>query len=172
LKDDFWVGDLVFDENSGLQGKYEGKNTQNQVKINVAGKIVLLKHERLRLMTASEQAIYREALESELPRTVGKPADPKTYSNSIDLHIEILAPKMVTKSIEAILHRQISATRSFIKESIKKKQYQIIIIHGKGTGALKMEIDMLLHEFPQVHDWKDTNEGGATTVFLKYPVSF
>lgn len=172
MKDDFWIGDLVFDAKSGLQGKFEGKNALNQVKLNVAGKIILLKDASLRIMTASEQENYNDALESELPRSPGKPKESKPYNNTIDLHIEILAPKMITKSIEAILHRQISATRNFMKESIRKKQYQVIIIHGKGTGALKMEIDMLLHEFPEVYDWKESNEGGATTVFLKYPVFF
>jgi len=170
--DDFWIGDLVFDEKSGLQGKFEGRIAPNQVKINATGKTYLLNEPKLRLMTAGEQEVYLEALEEELPKNPGKTTATKAYSNAIDLHIEILAPQMTSKSFEAILHRQLSATRHFIEDSIKRRQYQLLIIHGKGTGALKMEIDMLLHNYPQINEWKEVNDGGATRVHLKYPVSW
>lgn len=170
--EDFWIGDLVFDEKSGLQGKYEGKTKQNEVRLNVLGKTYLLREPRLRAMNSDEQDSYAKALEMELPKTLSPTTGSRTYSNFIDLHIEKIAPLMSFPGPEAIIHRQISTARQFIEESIQKRQYQILIIHGKGTGALKMEIDMLLHEFPNIYDSREMNEGGATLVFLKYPVSW
>lgn len=172
MTDDFWIGDLVIDEKTGLEGKYEGKNAHNQVRINSTGKIVLLGNPNLRAMTVPEQEAYLERLAMDLPKIANKSIEVRTYTNSIDLHIEKLAPSMITKRLEAILLRQLSATRQFIEESISKRQHQILIIHGKGTGALKMEIDMLLHNYPEIDHWNEINNGGATMVFLKYPVSW
>jgi len=166
--DDFWIGDLVIEEKTGLEGKFEGKNAFNQVRLNSRGKIILLDGPKLRAMTAPEQEAYLEAMEMDLPKVTSKSSGARTYSNSIDLHIEKLAPALSTKRLEAILHRQLSATHQFIEESISKRQYQILIIHGKGTGALKMEIDMLLHNYPEIDHWNEVNNGGATMVFLKY----
>lgn len=170
--DNFWIGDLVVDEKTGLEGKFEGKNAQNQVRLNTRGKIILLGNPKLRAMTVPEQDAYSEAMAMDLPKVTSKSTEVKTYTNTIDLHIEKLAPSMITKRLEAILHRQLSATKQFIEESISKRQHQILIIHGKGTGALKMEIDMLLHNYPEIHHWNEVNNGGATMVFLKYPVSW
>ena len=86
----------------------------------------------------------------------------------LDLHIEKLAPHLQGKQVELILQKQLKQARDFIEKAISRRQFQITIIHGKGTGALKMEIENLLEDYREVFFKKQVNDGGAIEVLFRY----
>jgi len=167
---DFWIGDWVKDPKTGLIGKYEGK-IDFQAKINVQGKFYFVKESDLTILTDAQ---IEKHLEKKKKSTSNKkktaPGRKKTlnFENSLDLHIEKLAPHLVGKRAELIVVHQIQKCRSFIFEAIKRKQISITIIHGKGTGALKMEVEHLLMEFDEVYFTKSINNGGGIELMLSY----
>lgn len=74
---------------------------------------------------------------------------------SIDLHGE-------TRDVSKIL------VNSFIKESLILRNYKIVVVHGKGTGALKKEVHELLKHHPNVDKYYiDFMNDGCTIIELK-----
>lgn len=58
--------------------------------------------------------------------------------------------------------------KEFIMDSLKLKKYDIIIIHGKGTGVLKESIHNYLKTDKRVLEYKTDNQNdGITIVKLK-----
>lgn len=55
---------------------------------------------------------------------------------------------------------------NFINDNIKLKNYKVVIIHGKGKGALKKELYLLLKENKKVISYKLNNNLGSTIVEL------
>lgn len=73
----------------------------------------------------------------------------------IDLHGE-------TREVSRIL------VNSFIKESIIQRNYKIVVVHGRGTGALKKEVhDLLKHHKAVERFYLDFMNDGCTIVELK-----
>lgn len=58
--------------------------------------------------------------------------------------------------------------KDFINDNIKLKNKQIVIVHGKGTYALKNKTHELLRENKLVNSFKvDPTNDGQTIVILK-----
>ena len=92
----------------------------------------------------------------------------KDYNDTLDLHIEKLEPSLVGKRAELILIKQLQKAKEFIELAIAKNQFKIILVHGKGSGALKMEIDHMLEDYTEIFFTKRVNAGGAVEVLFKY----
>lgn len=173
---DFWIGDWVRNMHTGRIGTYEGENNKpgsknkNKVRVKIDGRIFLIPVNRLQLLSEKEVEAYRINKHTEpynpKKKSSGFPED--VFKDTIDLHIEILAPHLAGKQVELILQKQIDSAREFIQKAIARRRLTITIIHGKGTGALKMEIDHLLDNYPQVFYKKEVNNGGAVEVLFKY----
>ena len=84
----------------------------------------------------------------------------------IDLHIAKLAPQMHNSLPMHILTFQIEACKKFINEAINRRHPYIHIIHGKGQGVLKSEIEQLVRSYPEVRFIFEKNDGGALEVWL------
>ena len=95
-----------------------------------------------------------------------KKEKPKELSASIDLHMEVLNPSLQHGRPERIVDIQIKAAKEFIDKSIAHGTKQILIIHGKGEGVLKSEIDHLLSLYDEVKFTFSKNNGGATEVWF------
>ena len=58
--------------------------------------------------------------------------------------------------------------KMFIDENIRMKEHKIVIIHGKGSGVLKMATHEYLKTDRRVLDYKTNNyNDGETIVILK-----
>ena len=78
-----------------------------------------------------------------------------SYYPSIDLHGE--------DKVGAIVK-----FNDFINDSIKLKNYNIIIVHGKGTGVLRKSIHEYLRKDKRIVSFKTDNlNDGITIVYLK-----
>jgi len=161
---DYWIGDWVRIISSGKIGKFEGE-INNKAKIKLNNKVVLYKLNDIQLLSEDEIPKSDIAIAKVKEKHFDKP---KVYSPVIDLHIEKLAPQMQNELPELIITYQLKRAKFFIEESIDRKQLSITIIHGKGIGALKMEIESLLKSYAEVYFTKSVNDGGALEILFQY----
>lgn len=162
---DFWIGDWVKIKSTGKIGKFEGK-INDKAKVKLVGKIVLVPSNDVELLP--DELIPREIFAVKKKIGKKKSPKPKDTTNTIDLHIEKLEPDMKNELPELILSYQINRVKRFITYCISRKQLNLTIIHGKGIGALKLEVKNILNSFPEVYFIKEINDGGAVEVILQY----
>lgn len=55
-------------------------------------------------------------------------------------------------------------TKEFIEDSLKLRNYDIIIIHGKGSGTLKSSVHEYLNKDRRVIDFKTNNFNDGMTI--------
>jgi len=82
------------------------------------------------------------------------------------MHIDKLNPSLESNRPERIFDFQMKAFDSYLRRSIKEKKTSIKIIHGKGTGVLKAEIESILKYHPQVLQSFSIHDGGAIEVIF------
>jgi DNA-nicking Smr family endonuclease len=165
---ELWTGEKVMIKSSGRSGTFEGINAEGKARIRSENKIYLATAENLEVIP--EKDIFpdiHEYLERE--NKIVK-ADAKTvkvtFEHTIDLHIEKLAPHMENELAGRILDYQLEKTRIFILDAIDRKYPHITIIHGKGQGVLKSEIEHILKDYYQIRFTFSKNGGGAVEVWL------
>lgn len=163
---DLWVGDQVILVNSGRKGRYEGRDKNGRIRVNIGGKVILTTIKNLQIAPEEKPPLFdfdEEDIDTpKLKPNIGQ------YKKSIDLHIETLAPERKNDLPGQILEFQLQECQRFIRHAINKKFPHVTIIHGKGEGVLKSEVDMLLHEFKEFNLKYTVNNGGATEVYFSY----
>jgi dsDNA-specific endonuclease/ATPase MutS2 len=160
---DLWIGDLLLLKKSGRIGKFEGRSGHKKVKVKVGDKTVITPVSNIEL--APEGSKIETFNYSNRPK-IDKPVA-TALSDTIDLHIEVLNPSLKNGRAERIIDFQVKAAKDFIENAIAHKTKQILIIHGKGEGVLKLEINHLLALMDEVQFTFDKNNGGATEVWFK-----
>lgn len=165
----FWVGDWVRDRESQQIGRFEGV-VNGMATIRFAEKIFSIRETLLEKLPDKEEEamiiLEKQMLVQAKERIKDNPKE--EFNDTLDLHIEKLAPHLKGKRTELIIQKQINSARKFVFEAIDRRRFQITLIHGKGTGALKMEIESLLMEFDEVYFTKTVNNGGAVEVLFNY----
>ena len=165
---DFWIGDWVRDKVGNVYGTYEGNRT-GMALVKIGGSIREIPENRLILLSDKEvEAIRMNERTRKSDKLKSKTPEDETFNDTIDLHIENLAPHLANRQVELILKKQLDAAKLFIEKAIDKRQLSITIIHGKGTGALKMEIMHMLEGYEAVYFTKPVNNEGAVQVLFQY----
>ncbi len=162
-----WIGDLVQVVSSGRQGKFEGLNKEGKARVSIDDKIFLVTDNNLRPVSEKEYfPDIHEFLQNDSQQD--KKSEPLKikFDHTIDLHLEKLAPHMQNELPARILEFQVQKSEAFIKDAISKKYPHITIIHGKGEGVLKAQIEEQLKSFTQVRFTFSKNGGGAVEVWL------
>ena len=161
---DYWIGDTVKIIYSGKIGKFEGEINEN-AKVKTGNKILLVPLKDIEIVEEDEfdhfppdDPVEKKLLDNKF----------RSFSDILDLHIDKLNPKIKNEPPQLIINHQIRIAKEYITEAIKRKRLSVTIIHGKGTGALKMEIHHLLKSFPQVYFTKNVNEEGAVEILFSY----
>lgn len=162
---DFWIGDWIKIISSNKIGKYEGK-INKKAKIKIENNIYMVNPVDIILLAEDEIPKPKDKIKIVSSKSIESPLLP--FKNTLDLHIETLVPKMENERAEVLVNYQIKQAEKFIKEAINRNQNSIILIHGKGIGALKLEIEHLLKNFPEVYFTKTINNGGATEIMFQY----
>ncbi|MFZ1456476.1 MAG: Smr/MutS family protein [Saprospiraceae bacterium] len=165
---ELWMGEKVMIKSSGKIGIFEGVNSEGKARIKYDNKIFLVTAQNLEIVPEKEVFpdiyAYLER-ENKTLEAKAKVLD-ITFNHTIDLHIEKLAPHMKNELSGRILDYQLEKTRLFIRDAIDRNFPHITIIHGKGQGVLKSEIEHILKDYLQVRFTFSKNGGGAVEVWL------
>ncbi len=156
-----WIGDLVFVKSLSRNGKWEGFASNKNAFINID-------HTKLEIPLSD----LAEAKEEEKTKdwNFDEPEKEKKISSEkeIDLHIDVLNPSLQNQAPEMILNHQLKRCEEFITNSIERRLHRILIIHGKGTGALKTEVYNLIASFENIRFSIPQNNGGAVELWFQY----
>jgi dsDNA-specific endonuclease/ATPase MutS2 len=158
---ELWIGDWLRLKDSSITGKYHGHSGGSNIKIKVGEKVI---ETSLNNVEKIEEPAFFNPPEiiQEKPVTISKGPS----SNTIDLHIEVLAPEMKNGLPLRIRAYQIEACKNFVEKAIESGMPIIKIIHGKGEGILKEEVLHLLSLYDKVRFIIPKNDGGAVEVWL------
>jgi len=158
---EFWIGDWVKINSTDKIGKFEGE-VNGKAKIKIGDKLILVSLSKLSILEEDliPQNVVREV------KVINK--ENPVFKSTIDLHIEKLAPSMKNERAELIISFQVKSAKKFIDEVIKKRLVNATIIHGKGLGAMKMEVMHLLKSYDEVYFTKEVNNGGAIEILFQY----
>lgn len=171
---DLWIGDKVLLTKSGRIGSYLGKTTQGKARIKVEESVYLVDPKFLQSVADDSTLPSVDDLLGDMntksqSQIISDFKSPNIYKdNSIDLHIEKLAPDMLKQPASMILNFQKQQTYQFIKASIAAKTPIITIIHGRGAGVLREEVIIIAQQFSEIRFTFQTNNNGALEVWLHY----
>ena len=156
---EFWVGDTLQVISTGIVGKYDS-HKGSIVIIDCKGNKISADKSNIRMYTQPKQEV-KIAFEDEVVLK-----SKIKFNDTLDLHLNILAPHMEHQEHSRILDFQIEKARQFVEDAIENNRSQILIIHGKGSGVLKSETLEMLKDFYNVRYTFDKNDGGATEIWL------
>ena len=159
-KNELWIGDFLRIKQSGRIGRFAGLKD---------GKVLLNLDGDKKLFSADELVLTDDPIEENAELPVDEQINEEAFSfkgKSIDLHIEKLNINMVDALPERIRDYQIEQCKRFIAYAINKRYASVEIIHGKGTGLLKQEIQHILKLEQAVQFFLEKNQGGATEVWF------
>ena len=160
---DLWIGDLLILKKSGRIGKFNGVSGHKKIKVKIGDKNVITTIGNVEI--APEGTVIQVFDYSNRPSITKQKVT--ALSDTIDLHIEVLNPSLKHGRAERIVDFQVKAAKDFIHDAITHGTKQVLLIHGKGAGVLKSEIDHLLSLMDEVQFTFEKNNGGATEVWFK-----
>ena len=162
---ELWIGDTVKLRSSGKVGTYVGTNAKGRPRVRIGDKVVLTRPNNI---DTYEEPI-KDAAELELePIESSKVSNAAYLPREIDLHIESLNPSLAHEAPQMILNHQIKRCKAFIESIITVKVSPVTIVHGKGKGQLKLEVEYLLSQYDEYQHSVPTNDGGASQIWFKY----
>lgn len=162
--EELWIGDLVHVKHLETNGKFEGVEANGKVKVRLGFNVHYF--EKDDLTEAVEESEENSIL---FDNKLSVPKYEATFSSKeLDLHIEKLNPRLQHQTVEQIVHYQISKCEAFIRYAIDRRWAKILIIHGKGTGVLKQEVEHIVKGFVEVSYSLEKNNGGALEVWFQY----
>lgn len=167
---DVWIGDWVEIISNQTKGTFEGQDKEGNARIKVDGKIMITQLFNIRITEEPnekpELVFEEEEIEEIEEPTTTKPFEQVEYS--IDLHINKLNPEFEPSYSETILEYQFKSFMQYFESAIANKMDSVLIIHGKGTGALKKNI----HDFVKYHKYvfshTTIHNGGAMEIVFNY----
>ncbi|MCB0602183.1 MAG: Smr/MutS family protein [Saprospiraceae bacterium] len=163
-----WVGDLVWVKSLQQRGTVRGRHGSNQAIVQIGETRLHVNGSDLELIPdQSDQSIDPFLLEltKEVPRRHPEWLD---FPRNLDLHLEVLNPELAHASPSRALTFQIAQAKKYLDQAIRLKLPSVVIIHGKGTGVLKMELEHLLGAFPAIRHFHAINEGGALEIWFDH----
>lgn len=157
-----WIGDHVKLIKSGRIGTYEGTNDTGKAKVRVDDKIIISAFANIEIAPPAAKKKVDLSIEDDATSSI------LTFTNTIDLHIDVLAPELEYELPEAILNKQTKECTSFVEQAIEHRIKYITIIHGIGKGQLKNEVHHILNDYDEVRLIELIHNGGATHATLTY----
>lgn len=161
--DELWIGDKIWITSRQAHGFWEGKMNPIEAKVRI-GHV----HHIIPLSDIEEPKEEVDTMEILKDRPILKEQTPTFSSKQLDLHIEKLNPSLEFQTPQQIILHQVKKCKEFVAFAIKKRWLTVLIIHGKGTGALKEEVYHLLSDFDEVYHKIPRNNGGAVEVWFQY----
>lgn len=161
--DELWIGDLVWVKSRSKNGKWEGPADNSNARIRVGHMVLTVPFSDL-----SEARDERSAEEQKSTTRDDQAPKAKFDKKEIDLHINKLNPSLEFQTPQQIVLYQLRKCREFVEYAIEMRWFAAVIIHGKGSGALKSEVYHLLEDYGEVYHKVPCNNGGAVEVWFQY----
>ena len=162
---DLWIGDLLLLKKSRQVGKFSGLKPNGKLIIKTEKSTIITPLSNVERYEIPEDNFHLEFNDEDV--IIKKPLN-TSNNNQIDLHIDVLAPHMENQPAARILDFQIKAFNDFINECYNSKRGILKVIHGKGEGVLRTEVQYLLKRDSRVKFVHEINNGGATEVWMQY----
>ncbi len=163
--DELWIGDTVRLKASGKVGTYIGQNNKGKARVKCGVKVILSKAKNIELYQGAEkEELVLDLISDDKPAVLNSTEVPREF----DLHIEKLNPTLTHEAPQIILNHQLKKCREYVEQVIEVRHKMVTIVHGKGTGQLKLEVDYLLSQYEEFNYAIPTNNDGASEVWLKY----
>lgn len=163
---DYWIGDQVIIKDTKRRGVFRGIKAK-KARVEIAGKILLIPESRLDLYTENKSTVHDEIHEEKSSKK-HLVLEKVNFNSSIDLHIEKLQPSMKREHAIAIRDYQLRKLRQFLDKATSLCIPKVTIVHGKGTGALKMEVYHMLEDYPDKACVYPIHGDGAVEVYFRY----
>ena len=162
---DLWIGDRVIIIRSEREGSFEGINN-GKARIKVDNKILLIKASGLRVapILKRKNSVLEETNNSKT--TIHQ--ERLQFIPEIDLHMEKLQPSKMHDNPVAILEFQLRKLTEFIDKAVELSIPKLTIIHGKGTGALRMETMNIIESYSEKTSVFPVNNEGGVLVYFKF----
>ncbi|MEP7195687.1 MAG: Smr/MutS family protein [Saprospiraceae bacterium] len=160
---ELWIGERLKNKENGLIGTFEGLDSPKVLLVKIDDQIQKIHLDFLELAPEEEIPNPFEILNDELSKNNNILHQ---FKNSIDLHIEILNPNLIHERQERIYKEQLEAFEQFISIAKSANMNYIIVIHGKGEGILRAEIQSRLKLEYQAKIILTIHDGGATEAWL------
>jgi len=158
---ELWIGDKLRLTISDRVGTFIGLKG-NKARIQVGHKIILVSGINLEPYVEKEEVVsFFEEKENK-----NQVLDFHNFPTTLDLHIDKLAPHLQNELPVRILAHQLKALNQYLDYAELKSSRIFTIIHGKGTGALKSEVEHILKGRRSVKIMFETNDGGALEVHM------
>ena len=162
---ELWIGDTVKLRSSGKKGTYIGTNSKGRPRVQCGTKVILTIAENIEVC----DELLHDTVEIELdPIESPTVANAAHLTREIDLHIETLNPSLAHEAPQMILNHQIKRCQAYIESIINARVSPVTIVHGKGKGQLKLEVEYLLSQYEEYHHSIPAHDGGASQVWFKY----
>ena len=162
---ELWIGDTVKLRSSGKIGTYIGTNSKGRARVQCGTKVILTIAENIEMC---DEPIH-DAVEIELDLIESPTVANAAYlAREIDLHIETLNPSLAHEAPQMILNHQIKRCQAYIESIINARISPVTIVHGKGKGQLKLEVEYLLSQYEEYQHAIPVHDGGASQIWLNY----
>lgn len=163
--EDLWIGDEVIIVSLGIRGKFTGVKN-NLATIQTKDGIFQIRGVDLKIAPEIKESISLNDIESTNQSSLYEQR--MSFKSAIDLHIEKLQASKKNDNPIAILEFQLRKLREFLDRAIELRMSKVDVIHGIGTGVLKMEAMNIIESYPEKTSIIPINKGGGVTVYLRY----
>ena len=147
--DELWIGDWIEMISTGVKGQYHGLNMEGKVNIRTKENVLTTALTTDIRQIEDEAELIPEPFSSVAPADQNEKITEYDFGDIIDLHYEVLIaayPHMTGSKLEY----QLDICNRFIHHAIQSRLINIQIIHGRGQGILRGEVEKLLKQFPEV----------------------
>ena len=166
----FTIGDKVLFKKDDLKGEI--------IRINSLYKVTVLTNDGFEMNTSikdlvkvevgTDKAISYGKIDYSKDKTL-RPLQSKKKEKSqtilkVDLHIELLTENHQYMDNFEIVQIQLDFCQKKIEKALNSNYKKILIVHGIGTGALKVEVHKLLNHYQLRHYL--SKDAGTTEVML------
>lgn len=165
--EDLWIGDRVIIKNGERLGVFQGIHKKGKARILFQDKILLVPSTGIILAPDKKRKNSLDDQEAISP--VKKQFQEKlSFYPEIDLHMDKLQASKQHDNPVAILEFQLRKLTEFLDKAVSLRVPKVNIIHGKGTGALRMETYNIIENYPEKQSLYPINNDGGVTLYFQY----
>ena len=144
----WWIGEPLEIISSGVKVRYQGPGSTGNILIRMPdGAIMEVPLPDIR--ESQEEQEPQKWFENLPSEKEDSEKESKEFGDQLDLHYETLIQNHAHPAGKSILEFQLEVCRQFIQDAIRLKRPYIRIIHGRGAGILKKEVESLLKNYPE-----------------------